>query len=721
MFRKIVSTISFSPALVSQLSFYARRIRKEQATRRIGLIFTALALVVQSFAVFSAPEPANAANSADLLYGGVSSVNQLLSNYDRNVNNYRDIMNYLGITRSEIAGMKNASKSPQYVINSKKNLYSVSLQSRISYANGERNYTVSKSGGGTRKIYSRPLAYWDTGSNKRTGSNYKGWVGYSKKMGTFAIMSGCGNVVTNKRPPTVPPKPAPQPTASCVALDVIKASDSQQRFKVNATVSTGAHIGKYTVKITNTSGATVKTITYTSGSSTITTGNVTLSPGTYKAQAIVTTSVGDKTSANCTESFTVPKPGIKIEKTVNDKELIDVAVNEEFTYTIKVTNSGQTTLNNALVSDTPPSPIKINSVSEGSVDSSGRWTYTIPELKAGASRSFTMKARATSSADPGSEIIKNTACVNVDSITGEPDDCDDASVKVPEKTIEMCDTISKKMVTVKKSESTDSRYSSNPDDCIEMKVCDTDSDTITVIRKSEFDDKKHTTNLAECDKLQVCEIKTGEIITISKNDFDKSKYSDNPNDCVPDIAKSKKAFNETQDKDATQSSANAGDTIRYTITVYNVGSVDATANFEEELGDVLEYATLTDKGGGAFDSKNKTLSWPAVTLKAGESQSRVFTVKLPDTIPSGAQGTSEQTSYDCIMSNSFGNSADINVNCPATKQVETVVTDLPKTGPTANMIFAGIVLAVVTYFYARSRQIGKEIKVIRRDINVGTI
>lgn len=55
MFRKIVSQLSFSPALVGQLSFYAKRLRKEQATRRLGLVFVAMALVVQSLVVFQAP------------------------------------------------------------------------------------------------------------------------------------------------------------------------------------------------------------------------------------------------------------------------------------------------------------------------------------------------------------------------------------------------------------------------------------------------------------------------------------------------------------------------------------------------------------------------------------------------------------------------------------------------------------------------------------------
>ena len=61
MFKKIVSHLPFSPTLVGQLGFYAKRLSKEQASRRVGLILTALALVVQYFAVFVPPESANAA------------------------------------------------------------------------------------------------------------------------------------------------------------------------------------------------------------------------------------------------------------------------------------------------------------------------------------------------------------------------------------------------------------------------------------------------------------------------------------------------------------------------------------------------------------------------------------------------------------------------------------------------------------------------------------
>ena len=62
------------------------------------------------------------------------------------------------------------------------------------------------------------------------------------------------------------------------------------------------------------------------------------------------------------------------------------------------------------------------------------------------------------------------------------------------------------------------------------------------------------------------------------------------------------------------------------------------------------------------------------------------------------------------------------VDCPAEKRVvEQVVTELPHTGSSENIIFAGIVLAVVVFFYARSRQLSTEIRLVRRNFNAGTI
>ena len=103
MFKKIISQIPYSPSMIHNLGFYAGRLRKKEATRKIGLVLTALALVVQAFTVFSSPESANAADSSDLIYGGISNGSQLMAHYDANTNNIRDLYNHLGIPQKTAA------------------------------------------------------------------------------------------------------------------------------------------------------------------------------------------------------------------------------------------------------------------------------------------------------------------------------------------------------------------------------------------------------------------------------------------------------------------------------------------------------------------------------------------------------------------------------------------------------------------------------------------
>lgn len=714
MFRKLVSSVPFSPALVGQLGFYARRLRKEEATRRLGLVFTALALVVQSFMVFASPEPANAASTSDYIYGGVRSKAEYLSHFDRNVNNLKTILTSLGITRSEIA----SASENQYIRSTSTNptYYSWGREHRYSYAQGERAYTIYLNGStDTIKTYARPTALYGSYTSKVM-------VGKSEKLGWFALMYACGNLVTTKLPPPPPAPPAPRPTAFCVSNDVIQISDNQRKFNVISKTAYGATVNKYRLTIKSSDGSTVSDTSYPSTLSNYTSPSLTFSPGSYNVSAIVGTSLGDKTSSNCQSSFSIATPGVRIEKTVEGSDRVRVTLDETFTYQVVVSNTGETTLKNLYISDDAPSGIDFVDSTYGSI-SGGSWSDELDELSPGASKTYEIRARATNPAEPGETIIKNTACVETGSIAGtNPDDCDDASVEVPEVTIEVCDLSTDKLATIAKSQYNNGRYSANPQDCVKIQVCDTATDTVITIREPSYDSNTHSKDLSECDDMQVCDLNSGDVVIIKRNDFNNENYSYDASDCVPDIAKSKTALNITQsNKDATTVTANEDDRIRYTLTATNVGSVDATAEFKEELNDILEYATIIDSGGGIYDKDRKTLTWPSINLEPGKSQSRLFTIQLASSIPAGARGSSDMDSYDCKLLNTYGNSTSIDVSCPAAKVIEQTASELPHTGPTENIIFGGMLISLVVYFYARSRQMGKEIRLVRRDLNTGTI
>lgn len=331
MFRKLVSNLAFSPALVGQIGFYAKRLRKEEITRRIGLIFTALALVVQAFTVFSPPEAANAASAQDLIRGGVKTHAEFMANYDANTNNIRDLFTAVGITRAEVM-----AATKKITINSKDIPISFGMNSHFSAAQGERQYNFPLARGGTGTVYYTPLALWDTGANVKTGSYYEAFVGNSAKAGWFSIMLRCGNLDL-KKPPITPPCPTgttgiypncvvppkkctipgkttlsssdpncrevAQPSAICSSLNVVKIIDDYQ-MTGNVSTSGGATVSKYIYTVKR-DGKVVDTVTHSSKSLTDQANTHQTAVGNYTIDLAVATSAGN---VNCNKAFYITAP-----------------------------------------------------------------------------------------------------------------------------------------------------------------------------------------------------------------------------------------------------------------------------------------------------------------------------------------------------------------------------------------------------------------------------
>lgn len=192
---------------------------------------------------------------------------------------------------------------------------------------------------------------------------------------------------------------------------------------------------------------------------------------------------------------------------------------------------------------------------------------------------------------------------------------------------------------------------------------------------------------------------------------------------VTGIIRSKKSLNISQGSiDATTIIAKAGDKISYTITIENTSSIiQDKIKIEDYLADVLEYAVLIDNGGGTLNRETKILAWPDISLIPGSKQTRTYSIMLLDIIPAIAQGISDKTSYDCVLTNTFGNSNNILIDCPNIKIVERIVTNLPVAGPRENIIFSAILILVITFLYARVRQQNKEMRLIKKDLSNNVI
>lgn len=584
MFRKLVSNLAFSPALVGQLGFYAQRLRKEEATRKIGLIFTALALVVQSFAVFSPPEAANAASANDMVYGGISDANSLLKHYDGNTNNIKDLYKTLGITREDIINSKKTQ------INSKNGYRSWGMNSHFSYSQGERQYTITTSSGGERTYHERPLNAWDGGSTLSTGSYYNVIQGVATGDGTmkgqyFAVILNCGNLVLKVSPP------APKcPT------DTIGNYPNCSKPKC-PTGTTGTYPNCVTPKCpTGTTGTYPNCVSPKCPTDTVGTYPNCIKP-VAKCESLKISRIGNDFRMQASSSVTEAKV-------------------TGYTFTISKDGKVLKTL-----------------------------TYNTNELSYVATYTQT---------EPGTYSVKLTVHTNLGDKTS--DDCASKFTIAPPK---MCPV-------------NDKLPESSPD----------------------------------------CQPCPGEPTLWIKDE-----------NCSAKILSSKSAKNITQgDVNAETTTAKAGDKIVYTLSVENAGNASSEVEISERLADVLEYAKVIDNGGGVMNVDTKTMSWPKTSVEAHQKISRMFTVQVLDNIPAMGQGTSDRTSYDCRIDNTFGNTTSINIDCPVQKViVEQTVSQLPHTGPGENMLFAGIIFSIVAYFYARSRQLKKEVRLIRRDLNAGTI
>lgn len=109
------------------------------------------------------------------------------------------------------------------------------------------------------------------------------------------------------------------------------------------------------------------------------------------------------------------------------------------------------------------------------------------------------------------------------------------------------------------------------------------------------------------------------------------------------------AYNVTQGRDATSSSARAGDIIEYTLTYRNTSGSTQTVTIQDYIGDVLAYASVDSITNSGYLS-GSTIYFPLISVNAGSQVIRAFRVRVNDlTTYSG----------DLIMSNTYGSQVNI--------------------------------------------------------------
>lgn len=239
MFRKLLSNLPFTPSLITQVSFYAKRLQRESSIRKAGLIFISLTLAVQTFAVISPAEASNQCSSNDVVRCGFKTRAEAVQQCNNNTSGFRTILEYYGVNCNTIANA--ATQTVRSDAHGGK-LFSMG---RNPY-NKPGEYPVSIPGAGT--FYYRPVSSWGKTSHKML-------VMKMPDGKPLMIIYDCANIVIEQgyKPPEKQEPPSKlklvktnEPTSAVKPGDVIKytivfsnTGGTSAFFSVNDTLSDG--------------------------------------------------------------------------------------------------------------------------------------------------------------------------------------------------------------------------------------------------------------------------------------------------------------------------------------------------------------------------------------------------------------------------------------------------------------------------------------------------
>lgn len=195
---------------------------------------------------------------------------------------------------------------------------------------------ATASGGATIKNY---VYNFGDGTSTTTGATtshtYKNSGTYNVTVTVnFSIngkstSSSCKTSVTAYKPT---PKP---PVVTCDALSLKTISRGTYSLTASASVSHGianiqqpGAVSGYTFTIKDSKGTAVKTITKSGSALTATSGQFSLSAGTYTAQVVVHSNAGDKTGPQCTVQIAVPAPNQITVCRLSDYKVITINEND---------------------------------------------------------------------------------------------------------------------------------------------------------------------------------------------------------------------------------------------------------------------------------------------------------------------------------------------------------------------------------------------------------
>jgi uncharacterized repeat protein (TIGR01451 family) len=677
MFRKLLSNLPFNPSLINQLTFYSKRMKREAAIRRIGAVFIVMAMFIQFVAVISPAQSSLASSNNDIIPGGFSSRQQAVDWCNRNAE-VRGIFARYDISCAAVASANTVTRNTRDYGNQ---MYSLG---RLPYGKpGE--HKVFANG---KTYYARLVSGWGT-------YNFRALEGKTSKNKTFLIMFDCGNPISiGKLPPVEQPK---KPDIATTKTVNNTAPLKGQTFTYTVTVKNNGPGAATGVGVRDEAPAGIDFLSVSGGL-----GSPRVTSRLFTTGAKFNLSVGQSTTYRITARLNVDGP-LRLDNTA-----CALATNGD--------TNGNNNCGTAVVLIRPvcPLPGKQN-LPLGHPDCSTpglkiEKTTSNKNLKVGDVFTYELKVTNTGDVDLAKVVVRDVAPTHLEFV----------EVKEPRASVftavaNKLDYVSKEF-SLSKGASVSielkARILSGTKDPINNEACVLGY-TASNVPAGACDEEEIT--------VEGCGLPGKEHLPPDSEECRPCSESENQDDTTVCIELSKKASNDTQNvANADGTTAKAGDTITYTLSAKNTGSVDvASFSVEENIGDILDYATVTNFHDGTLDESTNIVKWPAGSIAGGATMERKLTVKVKDPIPQTPISSSNPGTFDLKMTNVYGNSVDIKLPGNIVKTTEQITATLPNTGPGTSLLIGFVVTTVIFYFFARARLMATELVIAREEYSGG--
>lgn len=188
---------------------------------------------------------------------------------------------------------------------------------------------------------------------------------------------------------------------------------------------------------------------------------------------------------------------------------------------------------------------------------------------------------------------------------------------------------------------------------------------------------------------------------------------------LKEIKLSKTAVNLSKNiADSSGTKVSGGDVLQFNLMTQNLSNKNyGRYKAEDYIGDVLQYAEVINqnelKAKGIKLSGHNYLTWEE-KLEPYASSTKVIRLKLKNSIPLTNSPYQGSTDYDCMLTNTYGNSVNIKVDCPLVKNLGQSIDKLPDTSPSSTIVISSTLALMSGYLAFRSRLLARELEFVRR-------